>query len=205
VEIDHVILLVDDLATGHDWMHTTHGLESVPGGRHQGHGTANRIVPLGATYLELMAVVDLTEAGTSEMGRWAMRRARPTPRPAALCLRTDDAEAVAARLDTEPVEMSRVRPDGSTLSWRLVGASAMFGGATSVFFIQWDGPGTHPGAMAAEHRVTPTGGMSLVLAGEHDDLERRLGRHGLPLTVEDGPPGVISVTVGTTGGPITLR
>jgi hypothetical protein len=204
VEIDHAILLVDDLVTGHDWMLRTHGLESVPGGRHQGHGTANRIVPLGSTYLELMAVVDPTEAGTSEMGRWAMRRLQPIPRPAALCLRTDDADAVAARLDTEPVAMSRVRPDGYTVSWRLVGASAMFAGATSVFFIQWDEAGTHPGSMAAEHRVRPTGELSLVLAGEHD-LERRLGRHGLPITVEGGQPDVVSVTIGTTDGPITLR
>lgn len=204
MEIDHVILLVDDLATGHDWMYGLHGLESVPGGRHEGHGTANRIVPLGSTYLELMAVVDPTEAGASEMGRWAMHRVGPTPRPAALCFRTEDADAVAARLHTEPVAMSRIRPDGSTISWRLVGALAMFTGLTSVFFIQWDDPGAHPGAVAAEHRVTPTGGLSIVLAGEHHDLDLRLGLHGLPITVEDGPPGVVSVTVDTTDGPITL-
>lgn len=204
MEIDHVIILVGDLATGHDWMYSTHGLVSVPGGRHDGHGTANRIVPLGSTYLELMAVVDPNEARDSEMGRWAMRRVEPTPRPTALCLRTGDADSVAARLHTEPVAMSRTRPDGSTISWRLVGASAMFTGLTSVFFIQWDS-GAYPGAMAAEHRVTPTGGLSLVLTGEQHDLDRRLGRHGLPITVEDGRPGVGSVTVGTSDGPITLR
>jgi hypothetical protein len=205
VEIDHVILLVDDLAAGHDWMYANHGLESVSGGRHDGHGTANRIVPLGPTYLELMAVVDPVEAETSQMGRWAMQRADQTPRPVALCLRANDADSVAARLGTEPVGMSRIRPDGSTLSWRLVGASDVFAGTTAVFFIQWDDPTAHPGDMGADHRVEPTGDLSVTVLGNGKDLDRRLGEHQLSLVVEHGPAGIATVTIETSTGPITLH
>src|SRR5687767_15772991 len=43
-----------------------HGLASVDGGRHRDFGTANRIIPLGSTYLELVAVVDPGAAARSE-------------------------------------------------------------------------------------------------------------------------------------------
>ena len=45
-------------------------LPSVDGGRHPGWGTANRIVPLGDTYIELVTVVDEAEAAQSPFGRW---------------------------------------------------------------------------------------------------------------------------------------
>src|SRR5262245_53549604 len=60
--IDHVILLAADLDHAAARLLKTHGLASLPGGRHPGHGTGNRIVPLGDSYLELMGVVDEVEA-----------------------------------------------------------------------------------------------------------------------------------------------
>ena len=55
---------------------TTNSRASRPyaGGRHPGHGTANRIVPLGSSYIELMAVVDRVEADSSPLGSWVERR-----------------------------------------------------------------------------------------------------------------------------------
>ena len=47
VWIDHVIYAVDDLDTAGAALFDREGLASVPGGRHEGWGTANRIVPLG--------------------------------------------------------------------------------------------------------------------------------------------------------------
>src|SRR4051794_41286944 len=68
VWIDHVIYAVDDLDTAGAALFDREGLASVPGGRHEGWGTANRIVPLGESYLELIAVVDVEEAEQSEFG-----------------------------------------------------------------------------------------------------------------------------------------
>jgi hypothetical protein len=58
LELDHVLIAVIDLDAAASAFAADHGLDSVTGGRHPGWGTANRIVPLGETYLELVAVVD---------------------------------------------------------------------------------------------------------------------------------------------------
>ena len=70
MELDHVLIAAADLDAVARQIETEHGLASAAGGRHPGWGTANRIVPLGATYLELVAVVDEAEASQSAFGRW---------------------------------------------------------------------------------------------------------------------------------------
>jgi hypothetical protein len=203
--IDHVIVLVSDLGEAATWMRDDHGLGSVEGGRHPGHGTGNRIVPLGDAYIELMAVVDPVEASGSRVGRWATSNTEDRPSPAALCLRTDDADAVAARLGLEPMPMSRTRPDGSTLSWRLVGVDDAFGDDRLPFFIEWHvPPQDHPGRAAAEHRAEPTGVLRVDLGGDRDLVAGRLGDHDLPITLVDGPPGISRVIVETGTGDIVL-
>ncbi len=69
LRIDHVVYVVDDLERGAAEFRDRLGLASVGGGRHPGWGTANRIVPLGREYIELVAVVDRDEAKRSEFGR----------------------------------------------------------------------------------------------------------------------------------------
>ena len=49
---------MSDLAAAAREIEARHGLASIEGGRHPGWGTANRIVPLGSSYLELVAVID---------------------------------------------------------------------------------------------------------------------------------------------------
>jgi hypothetical protein len=58
----------------------------VAGGRHPGWGTANRIVPLGNTYLEVVAAVDAAEADGSPFGRWVA--AAPSGGPLGWAVRT---------------------------------------------------------------------------------------------------------------------
>ncbi|HEY8778025.1 MAG TPA: VOC family protein [Gaiellaceae bacterium] len=70
MELDHVLIAVGDLAAAAHEFEVEHGLASIEGGRHPGWGTANRIVPLGKSYLELVAVVDQDEAARSDFGRW---------------------------------------------------------------------------------------------------------------------------------------
>ena len=55
VELDHALIAVAVLATAASEIEARYGLASIEGGRHPGWGTANRIVPLGDTYLELIA------------------------------------------------------------------------------------------------------------------------------------------------------
>src|ERR1700686_4238891 len=62
------IVLVEDLGAARVEMEAL-GLTVLDGGRHPGRGTANLIVPFGAHYLELLAVVDEGAARASQQGR----------------------------------------------------------------------------------------------------------------------------------------
>ena len=68
MQIDHVLLATDDLEAGDRLLASAHGLTTTGGGRHDGIGTHNRIVPLGNGYLELIAVHDPEEAASSPLG-----------------------------------------------------------------------------------------------------------------------------------------
>lgn len=203
VAVDHVIFVVDDLDDASTLLWQEHGLASIPGGHHAGHGTANRIVPLGDSYLELMAVADEAEAAGSAMGRWALSRRTAALVPVGLCLRTDDADAEAARLGLTPMAMSRARPDGVVLSWRLVGADEMFGRGLP-FFIQWDDIALHPGRSAADHRQPVSGIEHVVVCGDLAALTWRIGRDMTTVAIAAGDPEVCRVTIGTGTRAIAL-
>lgn len=188
LNIDHLIICVDDLEVAGSRVLEQHGLVSMPGGRHTGHGTANRIVPLGDSYLELVSVWDEDEAASSPFGRWVQARSDGRARVDALCLRTDDLESVCDRLSLTPVAMSRETPDGEILSWRLAGLTEALERSLP-FFIQWEVP-EHllPGRTPVDHPVVVQG-MSITLSGETSVIERWAGE--VPaLRLEPGVPGV---------------
>ena len=202
IAIDHVIVPVPDLDGGAQQLLDTFGLSSVNGGRHAGHGTGNRIVPLGTNYLELMAVVDPVEASGSPLGRWVTENTTADLTPAALCLRTDDITSIGATLDEEPLAMSRLKPDGTVLAWHLVGLSGLFGPDSLSFFIEWHcQPDDHPAATPIEHLVDVTGigsvtiGAPGVLAPILSNVEG--------ITIEEGI-GVRKVVIAASEGPIIL-
>lgn len=205
LRIDHVILPVHDLEAAALIALEGHGLATVPGGRHPGHGTGNRIIPLGDSYLELMAVLDPDEAATSPMGRWVTAHQTSRLAPAALCLRTDHLEGHASRLGLAPRSMTRERPDGTVLSWSLAGLEETFGPDRLPFFIQWHvDPADHPGRMEAPHRVSPRGITGIELGGDPSKIEQRLGAHHLPIVVSEGEPGMRRVVIATDEGEVVL-
>lgn len=148
--VDHVIVCVPDLGEAVRRFEETHRVATVPGGRHGGHGTANRLIPLGESYIELVAVVERDEASTSAFGRWVAARSGDGGADG-VALRTDDLDSVCRRLGLEPLAMSRTADTGEELQWRIAGMDEFvtFG---LPFFIQWDiGPGLHPGRIPVQH------------------------------------------------------
>src|SRR5438093_8764426 len=113
LELDHVLIAVTDLSVAAREFEARYNLLSIEGGRHQGFGTANRIVPLGDTYLELVAVVDEAEAAESGFGSWVAGGELPSL--LGWCVRTDDIDAVAGRLGLTIADGPRARPDGPIL------------------------------------------------------------------------------------------
>ncbi len=206
VEFDHVIMAAADIDRAADRLWTDFGLASVPGGRHEGHGTGNRIVPLGPDYLEIIGVLDSAEARASPLGRWVRDGSSEGDRLAALCLRTDDLEGVAKRLDLDLVSMSRSRPDGAVLSWTTAGLGAMLGQESLPFFITWHvAPDLHPGAEQAGHRVVPHGISWVEMGADPTSMRAWVEDDVLDLRAGDGPPGVTAVAVATSEGIIELR
>lgn len=202
--IDHVILTTDDVrATVRD-LRERAGLAAIEGGRHEGHGTGNWLVPLGDSYLELLTVHDEEEARQSPFGSWVLDR--PAHGLSLVCLRTDDADAIAARTGHDPSPMSRRTPDGAELRWRLVGLEAALSQAALPFFIEWDlGDTPHPGRSPAPHESTPHGITALTWGGDERDFTDWVGEHDLPIHHEPGPPGPRSVTIATDDGPVVLH
>ena len=202
--IDHVIVTVDDLDAAADRLWSEHGLASITGGRHPGHGTGNRIVPLGENYLELMAVVDPSEAAGSPLGRWVTRMAGAALAPAALCLRTGDIGGIATILGEEPLAMTRETPDGRVLAWSLAGLSGMLGPLNLPFFIQWrGGDADHPARAAADHAVLPAGITAVAIGPPGSTLDEVVAlTPGVAVAAES--PGVHAVTIATDRGEIVL-
>ena len=101
MRVDHVIYATADLDAAAGRIESELGLGSVPGGRHEGLGTHNRIVPLGGGYLELMVVADEPEAASNELGRHLMAHLDQVGDGLfAWSVLVDDVDAIADRLGT---------------------------------------------------------------------------------------------------------
>lgn len=205
IAIDHVIVAVGDLDRAAARFERDYGLSSIEGGRHRGLGTGNRIVPLGDSYVELMAVVDEDEAKGSTLAAWVRDTCAGGDRLGALCLRTDDADAVAARLGSPALEMSRLKPDGSELRWKLAGLEQTLADPRLPFFIQWfaDAAGL-PGATPIEHG-SGAGGIEWVeVACDEKTLRHRIGDPDVDVRAVPGDGGVRRVGIATPDGTLVF-
>ncbi len=163
------------------------GLMAGPGGRHEGLGTHNRIVPLGGGYLELLAVADPGEAASSDFGRGLLARfARGGDGLLGWAVAVDDVDSVARRLGTMIITIRR-----AGLSARLTGLAEAMHEPFLPFFISRDPGVPDPGIGGG------AGGITWIeLAGDAARLERWLNFTPLPVRVVDGPPAVRAVGIG---------
>jgi len=203
--LDHVLIAVADLEAAAREFEARYGLASVEGGHHPGWGTANRIVPLGGAYVELVAIVDEAQATHNPLGQWI---GRAHPAPTALLgwvVRSDDLDPVASRLGLTPVPGSRETRDGNTLRWRLAGLEQAVAEPSLPFFIEWEEGTPFPGDIAVRHPAGAVEIASLDLTGDPDRLRSRLGDHRLPVTVSSGDPGLRSIVLAASGGETVIE
>jgi hypothetical protein len=122
--IDHVIIAVTDPDAAASMLDDALGLRATGGGRHDHHGTFNRLIWLGDSYIELMGVFDAELAADSWWGRHILRLLSSAD--AALAGTPLSSDAVASDVALlhaqgspigDPAEGERVRPDGRAVNW----------------------------------------------------------------------------------------
>lgn len=146
-KFDHFVHVVDRPETAKEVVQSL-GLHAVDGGKHEKHGTYNALSYFGLSYIELIGIFDkqLLEKNADDHHslRATMVRSNYQIGGARIALRSRDLNKDAERfkkLGLEvigPTPLSRKRPDGSVVSWKL-----LFVGKKDVypelpFFIEWD-------------------------------------------------------------------
>lgn len=205
--IDHLVLAGPDLDGLVAWFSDVSGIDPAPGGAHVGRGTRNALVGLGgSTYLELIGPdPDQPEPDAPRpFGIDALEE----PRLVTWCLRPtvslEAAVELTRRRGWDPgtiAAMSRRRPDGELLQWRLTLRRMSPDVAAVPFFIDW---------LDSEH---PTASLPASVAltsltvghPEPDRLGSLLAALGAPgVHVTGGSPSLVAALT-TPHGPVDLR
>jgi catechol 2,3-dioxygenase-like lactoylglutathione lyase family enzyme len=188
VRIDHVIYATADLDAAAARVGAELGLEVVGGGRHDGLGTHNRIVPLGGGFLELLAVADAEEAAGSDLGRALQQRILSVGDGLmGWAVEAGGVAAIGERLGTDVTSIGR---QGMTA--HLVGVAESMRDPSLPFFIERDHGIPDPGVNG------DAGGITWIeVAGDADRLRSWLGGGELPVRVVAGEPmGVRAMGIG---------
>ncbi|HET6172912.1 MAG TPA: VOC family protein [Gaiellales bacterium] len=201
MRIDHAIIGARDIEAVADRLWERHGLASLPGGRHPGWGTHNRIVPIAGAYVEIIGVADENEALRDPMGRWLLGHTATGDPLMGWCCETADIERLSRRLGLALERGGRERPDGSRLSWRVAGRDAALGARP--FFIAWDDPDMRPGLLSAPHAVEVNGISRVEVGCSAEELEGWVD-HDVPVRPLGDGSGLRAIVIATANGEIRL-
>ncbi|MEU6371948.1 VOC family protein [Streptomyces sp. NPDC046909] len=202
--LDHLVLATPDLAATVAGFTRRTGVAPAPGGVHIGRGTRNFLVSLGGTgYLEIIGPdpeqpdpqgprpFDVDAVSSARTVTWAIS---PPDLDAAV------ATARARGYDPGDVHpMSRRRPDGTLLQWRLTDGDTQHPSGLVPFLIDWSGT-VHPTASGLP--TTPLLSLSAT-APDPEEIRALLATLDTELAVTEGPVG-LSFTVDTPRGPVTF-
>jgi hypothetical protein len=198
------IVLVPDLETGRRDMEAL-GFEVAEGGRHPGRGTANLIVPFGEQYLELLAVVDETEATSSPQGRPVLDALRTRgPGLARWSVEPADIDATAVRVGLPVEHRQRDRPDGVTVTWRSVGVDEAWAEPWRCAYMTWDDPAAQPSRTPAAHPNGATGFERLEVGAPDRERARVWLGGAVPPAVELVDGAGLALTIASATGPFQL-
>ncbi|MFD7132287.1 VOC family protein [Streptomyces sp. NPDC059894] len=202
--LDHLVLATPDLAATVAEFTRRTGVAPAPGGAHVGLGTRNHLVGLGGrAYLEIIG---------PDPGQPDPPGPRPfgvdgigTPRTVTWAIAVPDLDGTVAAARAQGYDpgdvraMSRRRPDGTLLEWRLTEGGDPHPSGLVPFLIDW-GSTVHPTASGLP--VTPLLEVSAT-APDPDGIRPLLAAFGTGLEIAEGPVG-LSFTLDTPRGPVTF-
>jgi hypothetical protein len=197
---DHLVWAVPDLDWGVDEFEREHGVRASAGGRHDGNGTRNALVSLGAgAYLEIFGP-DPTQSIAGTEGERLANLDAPTWYQWAV--RVDSMADLVGDLDRldgvgyHAYDLGRTRPDGVRLDWKLLDLTDPVSLGEVPFFIDWlDCP--HPSTTSASGLSlvdvvvrAPHGGVLTTLLARLDvDVRVEAADEAAIEIVVDGPRG----------------
>jgi hypothetical protein len=186
VRVDHVIYGTADLDATAARLRAQLGLLATDGGRHDGLGTRNRIVPLGdGSFLELLAVADPGEATRSKLGAALQAAIARGEGLLGWAVAVEDLQPVVERLGTPITHVGR---QGMTA--RLTGLDEALAEPSLPFFIE------RASAHAPPRTADAAGICWIEVAGDARRLRHWLGGAELPVRVVEGKPAVRAVGLG---------
>ena len=200
---DHAVFAVTDLEAGMEAFRRL-GFEVKEGGRHPSLGTRNAIVPFGPDYLELLAVEDPEQArGAGRFGAELVDFLAVLGSGlfgyvmAGSALEEEAARLGALGVDTVgPFRMSRERPDGGLVEWRLAVPGGSPWRKPWPYLIEWissgddlpAGAGSPDGFLRHENRTAGVEAVHLMAADAEEAVriyEQGLGLGGGCWTADD--------------------
>jgi len=206
-ELDHLIFASPDLQEGVRLIEELTGAAAQPGGPHPGVGTHNALLTFNSsTYFEVIGI-DPDQPEPERPRPFGLDDRRP-PHLAGYAIHPSEDETLedvvemmrASGFDPGEIRsMSRLRPDGTEIAWRLtaVGARPPADGVLP-FVIDW---GDQPSPALS---LPPMGTLESVSI-HHGDADVRRAAEALGLGVEtvEGTPAVVAM-VRTAKGVIQL-
>lgn len=199
--IDHLVLAAPSLEAGIDHVRRLTGTAPIFGGRHEGAGTHNALMSLGApTYLEVLAP-DPSQSASSPLIEPSQVTEAHLQGFAIGCNDLDaavrDLRDAGVEDVTDPFAMTRRQPDGTELAWRLAFIGPKVGGAHP-FLISW-GDTPSPAYTGA------VGGQFVALrAGDPDPTTAALPLAvlGIDVEVDASPTPWLRATIDTPSGTV---
>lgn len=199
--VDHLVYVASDLELGVNALAELLGARAAPGGKHVGLGTHNALLGLGeGTYIEVIAP-DPDQPHRERPLPFGLATVRE-PGLATFAVRTTEIDAlVSASREAgydpgTPMDMSRSRPDGVILKWRLAFHEQMPGGGVIPFVIDW-GDTPHPSA------GLPQAGTLAGLRAQHPDPDSvlpSLAALQFDMDLAHGSAPAVIATIEATGG-----
>ena len=207
--LDHLLIGAPTLESGIAWLEERTDVRALPGGSHPGLGTWNALASLGPRqYIEIIApdpgqpgvdtfyVPGLRDLAEPRLATWAAKGVDLAPRFAA---------SLPGDFSCEPARPgTRLRPDGTRLSWTLAFPKdrlhGVFDGVLP-FLIEWESSNNHP------WRSTPPGLTLRAISLRHpesESLNRALASLGIEGAASPAHAAGISVELDTPRGPVVL-
>lgn len=125
-----------------------HGLHAVEGGKHEGRGTYNALSYFDLSYIEFLSTYDKELIEQVKHPSFSLFHSVVTNKYKEgfirVAIRTTAIEELAKKFEAEglevhgPVPLSRQRPDGSVIAWKLLYVGEAASELQFPFFIQWN-------------------------------------------------------------------